>query len=238
MSPANRSPHLQSIMFLIIFAVITIVAFQYRTELFHLFGDRATIQQTVESWGRLSPIIFVLLNIIQVIVAPIPGTAIGLAGGYLFGIWLGFFLNIIGVIVGSLLAFMLTKRFGKPFVDRFVGPRTSRWIDRIAKRSGIRGLTVAFLLPFFPDDALCFIAGLTPLRTRTFLIIVIVGRSPASFVASLAGAGIVSLPLWAWIVLGVATIILCVAWWLWGENVEQWVHNTVTALRSKPLRDD
>lgn len=199
-----------------------VVGVIYGPEFMRLFGSEEAIEQTIQSWGALGPVAFLVMNIAQVIVAPIPGTAIGVVGGYLFGVWLGFALNLLGILIGSLVVFTLARRLGKPFVDRFVGPRTAQFLQRVAEKNGIRGLTLVFLLPFLPDDALCFMAGLTPIRTRTFILIVLIGRTPGSFVASLTGAGLVDLPLWAWAVVGLVGISLFVLWWRKGDQIEAW----------------
>lgn len=194
----------------------------YGSDLIRLFGSEEAIRQTIESWGALGPIAFLVMNILQVILAPIPGTAVGVVGGYIFGAWMGFILNLLGIALGSLIAFWLARKFGKPLVDRFVGPRTANFLERVANRNGIRGLALIFLLPFLPDDALCFMAGLTAIRTRTFVLIVLFGRSPGAFVASLTGSGLVDLPLWAWTLIGLMAIALVVLWWRKGERIEDW----------------
>lgn len=201
--------------------VLTIGALVYYwSDIIRLFGSQEAIERTVESWGASGPVVFILINIVQVIAAPIPGTAVGVAGGYLFGLWLGFLLNIAGILIGSIVAFGLARRFGKPLVDRFVGPRTAQFLDRAANKNGVRGLMLMFLLPFLPDDALCLMAGLTPIRMKTFVLIVAIGRSPGSFVAAMTGSGLVDIPLWAWSIVGIVAIALAVLWWWKGEAIE------------------
>lgn len=193
----------------------------YWDDLYALFGSEEAVQRTVASWGSLGPVVFLAINVLQVIAAPIPGSAVGVAGGYLFGAWLGFALNITGIVLGSAVAFGLARLFGKPVVDRWVSPRTARFLARVAEKNGVRGLTLMFLIPFLPDDALCLIAGLTPIRWGTFLATVVVGRSPGSFVAALTGAGLVDLPLWAWIAVGAVSIGLVALWWTKGDAIER-----------------
>lgn len=79
------------------------------------------------------------------------------------------------------------------------------YLDSTADRHFVT-LFMMFLLPFFPDDALCFISGLSKLRFHAFLLFVLIGRPPGMLVSSLVGAGIMVVPWWGWalIVLGSA----------------------------------
>lgn len=219
----------------ILLAALSIV--YYWSDIMALFGSREAVERTVESWGVYGPLAFVLINFAQVILAPIPGQAVGVAGGYLFGFWLGFLLNVTGIVLGSLVAFGLARTFGKPLVDRFVGPRTRDFLERAANKNGVRGLFILYLLPFLPDDALCLMAGLTPIRWSTFTLVVLLGRSPGSLIASLTGAGLVDLPIWAWIIVGVVTIGAAVFWWFKGDAVEERMRALVGSRLSRSQPD-
>jgi uncharacterized membrane protein YdjX (TVP38/TMEM64 family) len=87
-----------------------------------------------------------------------------------------------GVTLGSATVFLATRRYGRPYVERVVAIDTLTKWDEFVETTGVYGLFVLFLLPTFPDDVLCFVAGLSDLRLRTFLALVIVGRG-TSFVA-------------------------------------------------------
>ncbi len=78
------------------------------------------------------------------------------------------------------MAFMLSRMFGRPLVDRFVSPGViDRYFDRLSRRYTVY-LFLLFLFPLFPDDALCFLAGLTSIRYPVFLLIVLVARPRVS----------------------------------------------------------
>lgn len=219
---AKARPGKQFLVLLAVLAVLAMPFLLFGDEIARVFGSENAIQEIVRAWGSWGPIVFLVINALQVIVAPIPGTAVGVAGGYLFGFWAGFALNMAGILIGSLAAFALARAFGKPLVDRLVSERTRQFLERVAQRNGVRGLTLIFLLPFLPDDALCLMAGLTPISYRTFMAIVLIGRSPGSFVASLTGSGLVELPLWAWVIVGVVSLTLITVWWVKGDQIEDW----------------
>jgi uncharacterized membrane protein YdjX (TVP38/TMEM64 family) len=151
--------------------------------------DPEWIQAAVGSLGPYAGVTFVAVQAAQVVFAPIPGQALGLVGGYLFGALAGTAYSMVGVVVGSTLVFVLARRYGRPYVERVVDDDVLDRFDSFVERRGVFGLFVVFLLPTFPDDAICALAGLTTLRIRTLVALVAVGRLPTFLLVTYAGEG-------------------------------------------------
>ena len=150
--------------------------------------NRYELKRFILSFGAYSPLAYILLQIIQVIVAPIPGGAIEFLGGYLFGVKAGFVYSMIGLMFGSWAAFSLARIFEKMAVEKFVSERTRKKFDYLVEHEGVILSFILFLLPGFPKDALCYILGLTPMHLGIFLIISTIGRIPGTLIATLQGA--------------------------------------------------
>jgi uncharacterized membrane protein YdjX (TVP38/TMEM64 family) len=150
-------------------------------------ADPDWVRSTVAGFGPLAPLVFVALQALQVVFAPIPGQALGGVAGYLFGTWGGFLYSMIGVTIGSTAAFLLARRFGRPFVERTFDPEAIERFDAVADDAGAFALFALFLLPTFPDDVLCALAGVSAMRLRTLLALVVVGRAPSFAVVAYAG---------------------------------------------------
>ncbi|QIO21674.1 TVP38/TMEM64 family protein [Haloarcula sp. JP-L23] len=149
--------------------------------------DPEWVRARIATFGVLAPLVFLALQTAQVVLAPVPGQVLASVGGYLFGTLRGTGYSMTGVVLGSTLVFVAARRFGRPYVERVVDPATlDRW-DEFVARTGVPGLFVLFLLPTFPDDVLCFVAGLTDIRLRTFLTLVVVGRTPSFLAVAYAG---------------------------------------------------
>ena len=73
--------------------------------LVRLYVDKRFLKHTLREWGVLAPVIFMGLQALQVIIAPIPGELTGILGGYLFGQWVGLLYSTIGLTLGSVGAF-------------------------------------------------------------------------------------------------------------------------------------
>jgi len=108
-------------------------------------------------------------------------------GGYLFGIGLRAGYSMIGVVIGSTVVFLASRRFGRSYAERVVNQAALQRWDTFINNSAIAALFVCFLLPTFPDDLLCFVAGLTDLWLRRFLNPVVVGRTPMFVAVTFAG---------------------------------------------------
>ena len=156
------------------------------SELKQIFSSAEQMREFVESFGATAPVIFFLLQTFQVIAAPIPGNVTALVGGALFGFWKSFLITIAALAAGSSIAFMLVRLYGRPLVERFVKPQIiDKYLDSGSKKYSLY-LFLLFLVPFFPDDALCFIAGLTGISYKAFILIVIIARPDSPFPALLA----------------------------------------------------
>lgn len=167
--------------------------------------------------GSTQPHLFVGLQLLQVILVPIPGQLLGLLGGCLFGFWQGLLLTMLGLTVGSALAMAASRLVGEALVRRFVSPAILAKFDRLTSADGAWGYFLIFLLPTFPDDAICFMAGLTRLPLRRLLPACMLGRLPGMAMLTLVGAGAGTA--YANLVLAAATL-MAIGMWLFSEEVE------------------
>jgi uncharacterized membrane protein YdjX (TVP38/TMEM64 family) len=175
--------------------------------------DPAEIRAVVRSYGVLAPLAFVALQATQIVIAPVPGQAMGLIAGYLFGAALGTLYSVVGAGIGTFLALGLSRRFGRPYVERAIDPDVLAGFDDLAGRGGLLALFLVFLIPGLPDDVLCFVGGLTELEVRDMLVASILGRLPSYVVVNLAGANLAaSRFLETTLLLGVVVVIAFVVY--------------------------
>jgi len=152
--------------------------------------DAVALREFVAGFGVWAPLAFVSLQAFQVVFAPLPGQVLGFAAGYLFGAGWGTVYSLVGVTVGSAGAFVLSRKFGRPYVARVVAPETLAEFDALPEERGLLGLFLAFLVPGLPDDAICFVAGLTDIPLWKLVVVAVVGRLPGFLLAALAGASV------------------------------------------------
>lgn len=157
-------------------------------DFYHLFSDREQVRLFISSFGTSAPPVFMLIQILQVIFAPVPGEATGFIGGYLFGALPGFVYSTIGLTVGSWLNFVIGRFLGERYVRKRIPARQFQKIDDLVKHQGIIVLFILFLFPGFPKDFLCLALGVSTLPITIFILLAGVGRMPGTFALSLQGA--------------------------------------------------
>jgi uncharacterized membrane protein YdjX (TVP38/TMEM64 family) len=150
-------------------------------------ADREQMERWVAASGRGAPAAFMALQILQVILAPVPGEATGFIGGYLFGAFKGFIYSSLALAIGSWINFTIGRYLGKRFVRRWIPAGTLARFDRLVKRQGVIALFILFLFPGFPKDYLCLFLGITKLPLNIFLLMASIGRMPGTLMLSLQG---------------------------------------------------
>ncbi len=182
-------------------------------------ASRASLLALFDAAGDASSFVFLLMQIGQVLVAPIPGQLLGLLGGTLFGFWHGLLLTVLGLAIGSAIAMGSSRFLGEAVVRRFVPSPILARFDHLIGANGVWSFFLIFLLPIFPDDAVCFMAGLTRLPLHRLLLVCALGRLPGIAVLTFVGAGGGGSATQAYMVLGV-TMALAFGLWLFSEELE------------------
>jgi uncharacterized membrane protein YdjX (TVP38/TMEM64 family) len=178
----------------ILAGLIFLSVYQYNSQLwtkivrlYDILHDRHQLKVVIFSYGAYSPLVYILIQILQVIVAPIPGGPIEFLGGYLFGVKVGFLYSMIGLVLGSWFAFSLARIFERLAVEKFVSLQTRKKFDYLIGHEGVILSFLLFLIPGFPKDAFCYLLGLTPMHYGIFLVISTIGRVPGTLMACLQG---------------------------------------------------
>lgn len=178
------------VVFRISFFCILIVLATYifiHFDLYTFFADKKKIITFIRSYPY-DELVFIALQIMQVVAAPIPGEVTGLIGGYIYGPVLGTVYSTIGLTVGSWLAFILARFFGLPLVEKAVKPEIIQKYDYFLEHRGLFVSFLLFLIPGFPKDYLCFIMGLSHMITWHFLVISTAGRILGTILLSVSGS--------------------------------------------------
>jgi uncharacterized membrane protein YdjX (TVP38/TMEM64 family) len=153
-----------------------------------LYVDKRLLKHTLREWGILGPVIFIGLQALQVVIAPIPGEVTGILGGYLFGEWLGFFYSTIGLTLGSMAAFGVGRWLGVHFVRGLVSRQVWEKLGFIVEAEGTILCLIVYLVPGLPKDMACYLFGLSPMPFWVFTLVSTLGRMPGTWVLSAQGA--------------------------------------------------
>jgi uncharacterized membrane protein YdjX (TVP38/TMEM64 family) len=208
-------------------AVLTWAGIRWGGSLWRLFRNPERIQELVRSWGIWAPLGFILLQMVQIIIAPLPGSVVALVAGYVFGLGKGLLLAMAGVMLGALAAFLLSRAIGRRLLRLFLPERTVDQFDEFVVRRGPFYVFLLLLVPNPIGDWLYYLAGLTALPLALFMLFVLVARIPTNLlevfigvqVARLGSAGY-HLAWWQWAVFATAILGLAVAYFVNRKRIE------------------
>lgn len=159
----------------ILFCLILLLILQ-KTGFFEMVRDAEHLQSYLQKAGIWMPLLYILLQYLQVVVLPIPSVVSTVAGVALFGAFKTTIYSLIGIVLGSYTAFFIGRKLGHKAVVWMIGEDTlDKWQTKLKGKDNLF-LTVMFLFPMFPDDVLCFLAGLSSMSTKYFLIMIVVCR--------------------------------------------------------------
>ena len=173
-----------------------------------------------------------------VIVAPIPSNISMMAGALALGFWPAMILGVLAVIVGSVIVFLAARALGRNAVQRFLDKGVMEKYLPIIEEKQDMFLFLTMLFPFFPDDALCMLAGLTKIPLGRFVAIMALARPWGLIVAALLGSGALSLPVWAWAVIGGAGLLIFVFAMKYSAQIEEALLGLVRRIVPKRNRSD
>ncbi|MEG0085568.1 MAG: VTT domain-containing protein [Niameybacter sp.] len=174
--------HISSILGIVLTSIFLIYGFKQG-----IFTSSKHLSAFIQGLGLWGPVIFIVIQIIQVIIPIIPGGLSCVAGVLLFGPINGFLYNYLGILIGSIIVFGLARYYGTTFIQTFVPQNTYKkyigWLDKGSHFD--KWFALAIFLPVAPDDFLCMLAGLTKMSYKRFIAIVVLGKPASLLVYSL-----------------------------------------------------
>ena len=191
------------------------------TGFFQAAGSLDSLRAYIADFTPYSHLLFFLIQFLSVVLAPIPSNITAAAGGLLFGTWPAFLLTFGAVVAGSLLTFSLARALGRDFADRLVSRKLSEKYQDVLRAKAPVFLVLAFLFPFFPDDMLCILAGLTDISFCRFPVIVLLTRPWGLLFASALGGSTLGLPPWVMVPIGVGGLALFLLGMKYGDKLEE-----------------
>lgn len=208
------------------------------------------LRELIASTGAWGPIVFILLQALQVFLLPLPGVLTVGAGVLMFGEWQCCIYSYIGILAGSIVAFGIGRMVGYRAAAWLVGRETlDTWLQKVkGKDKSI--LTVMFILPIFPDDLLCFVSGLSTMSWKFFIVMQLIARAISVAMTSFSlGGKIIPYNTWwgilLWALIAAAIIAVFIVIYKKGEKIERWFFGLFRAkkkggveLREGPAADE
>ncbi len=216
---------------------VMLYSWMYYKNILYIFSSVSSFRDFILSTGGFGVLIYMTIQALQVVFLPIPAAVICLAGAVIYGPLLGSLYCSIGIILGSLLAFALGRTFGFRLVSWITGRQNALKYSQILNSKGKTFLPIAFLLPLFPDDILCLIAGITKMNLTYFTLVVCIFRPIGVVCMSYFGGGyIIPFSGWGLYIWGVIIAIMVVVVYFsykYQSKIEEWVISKLTSKRKR-----
>lgn len=175
----NTSGPIYKLLFVITIAVSAVVVITFLFVNSGILDEISSVEELREfmlSSGSWAIVVLFFLSLFSVVVLPIPAAVTIVLGTIMFGSTISFIVNTLATIIGSFICFVLGRVFGKKVVYWIIGKETT---DKYAELINEKGKAIFFtmmLFPFFPDDTLCIVAGLTTMSLKFFSLSVCLAR--------------------------------------------------------------
>ena len=173
--------------FLTVIVLVSAIIFKYG----NMMGSNPReIAENIRGLGILGPIVAISFFVLEVIFTPLPGLIVSIAAGYAFGGFWGAIYTYSGNMIGTLIAFYLSRRFGRPVVEKLVNKKQLDKYDGFLQEKGKVLLWIVYLLPFLPNDIVTFMVGLTDTKWKDFIFIVAIALIPYTIFLNYFGSKI------------------------------------------------
>lgn len=188
-----------------------------------LLTERDRIIGFITSFGLAAPLIFMGVQVLQVVFAPIPGEATGFIGGYLFGPFVGCLYSTLALTVGSWINFGIGRFLGRHWVRRMIPDDKLARFDHLLRHQGVLVVFVLFLFPGFPKDYLCLFLGVSKMPMRLFLLMALVGRIPGTLMLSFQGGMVFEKHYFIFISVLIVNLVIIFFGYRYRESLYKWI---------------
>jgi uncharacterized membrane protein YdjX (TVP38/TMEM64 family) len=181
----SRFPLREILIVLVLLALIAIstaILFNRQISALLLTYDDHWVESLVpqlQSLGWAGAAALFVFQVLQVVIAVLPGGGVELAGGILYGSLPAIIISSFGILFGTMIVAALCRRFGKSFVEKMVSPKALlRYHSLLENKKFTAFLLVLFFLPGVPKDVLTYVVGLSGKLTKTYLTQMMLARLP------------------------------------------------------------
>lgn len=176
------------LIFLIILIGIPLYIYFFQYDLISRFSSIENVEALFAQYKTQSVFIYLLAQILQIVICIIPGQWLQFAAGYMYGFWLGYLFSLIGAFLGSVLTYYIAKFLGHDAMHLIFGEeKIKKTLKHLNSKKAVVLVFLIFLIPGVPKDLCNYVAGLSQMKLKPFLIVSLIGRTPGMMGSLLIG---------------------------------------------------
>jgi len=199
---------------------ILIVSYIFVSRFGEITENPQKIREIVRAYGVWGYLVFALLNIFQIIFAPVPGNVVTVSSGMLFGFFRGIIITWVSVIIGGSIVMVIARVFGRRMLEYFLDEKARRFESIVTKK----GIAFILLLSIFPNpigDGLFYLAGLTTIRLKVLIPLITLGRLPGIVLAVFLGDTLLTVGIAGWLLAGIGFLTVFALYIVFGPTIEK-----------------
>ena len=162
------------------------------------------------------------IQILQVIVAIIPGEPIEVLAGITYGTWWGLLTCLTGALIGSVFIFFMVRWLGHSFITMFIEGDKLKSLKFLKNTTRLEFITfILFFIPGTPKDVLTYFAGLTPIKPLRFFVISTFARIPSVITSTYAGSILGDGNIWLFVIIyGITAAVAAIGIFIYNRIVK------------------
>lgn len=197
------------LLFILVGIPLYIYFFQY--DLIERFSSLEAVEAFFEQYKTASILVYMGMQVLQIIICIIPGQALQFAAGYMFGFWMGYLWSFIGATVGTIITYYLAKLLGHDAMHMIFGEeKIKSLLKKLNTKKAMVIIFLFYLIPGVPKDICSYAAGISEMKLKPFLIVSLVGRTPGMMGSLLIGRQMGEGYYFSAIVIAVIAVALCI----------------------------
>lgn len=195
---------------LVILIGIPLYIYFFQHDIIEQFSSLEDVNAFFKEYRTQSIFIYIAVQILQIVICIIPGQWLQFAAGYMYGFWLGYLWSLVGAFIGTVITYYLAKILGHDIMHLiFSEEKIRNMLKTLNSKKAVILVFLIYLIPGVPKDLCSYVAGLSEMKLKPFLVISLIGRSPGMMGSLLIGRQVEVGGYTSAIVIAVIALILC-----------------------------
>nr|WP_246205932.1 TVP38/TMEM64 family protein [Fulvivirga aurantia] len=149
--------------------------------------DEQKTEEWIGQFGLLGPVVIVIAMVVQMFLLVIPSFILMVVSVLAYGPVWGSLLIIISIFCASSVGYWFGSYFGAPLVERLLGVKSEKKIERFIDKYGFGAVIVARLSPILSNDAISFVGGMLHMGYWRYIGATVLGILPLTFFIAYLG---------------------------------------------------
>lgn len=168
---------------------IPLYIYFFRHDWIEQFKNFDDVVAYLEHYQTESIPIYICLQVVQIVISVLPGQIFQLAAGYMYTFFPALLYALVGAFLGTMITFYLSRSLGRDFVHMFFGKeKTAYYMEQLNSKKAYTITFLLYLIPGLPKDMVSYVAGISEMKFKAFILLSLVGRLPGMMGSIMIGS--------------------------------------------------